>query len=435
LPPSRWEASGVEVAPVGRSSFVETIRLTGRVSLNEDRIAHIYPMVEGAVDEVRVGLGQVVRANDLLVVVHSREIGEAKLDLYQARLQHEMALAKDKIQQEIAANTRELLDALREGESITAIEERFRNRSMGDYRERLLLAYSSYLKSQADVERLEGPADSGVISAKQLYAARANRNADQATFQARLEQIEYELRTSLLLSSQSLREAVTHVAVSSTNLRILGCGDDEINVIDPDRQGEAISHYMVRAPFDGTVISKDVALKEQVRPDTQILRIADLSTVWITADIYEQNVPLLNSLEGQQVRVRNDAWPDREFPAKIFYTGEIMDESTRTIALRATADNRDHLLKPGMFVNVEFQAESPQSELVVPLSAVQEYGGEHFVFVHRGGEEFQRRTVRLGKQNDDAAVILAGLAEGDAVAAAGGFVLKSLMLEDLMGEE
>lgn len=435
FPESKWETSGIDVEPVTVQPFLDTVHLTGKVSLNMDRIAHIYPMVEGSADSVQVGLGQVVNSDDLLVVVHSREIGEAKLDLYQARLQHEMAVVKDNIQQEIARNTRELLEALRDGAPIQEIEERFRSRSMGDYRERLLLAYSSYLKSKADVERLEGPAETGAISAKQLFAAQSSRNADQAAFQARIEQIEYELQTSLLLSSQAVKEAATHVAVASTNLRILGCQEEDIAEIDPDEQGETISHYFIRAPFDGTVIAKDVTLKEQVRPDSQILSIADLSTVWVTADIYERNVPLLGSLAGKPVRVHNEAWPDRSFEAKIFYTGEIMDESTRTIAMRAVADNEDHLLKPGMFVTIEFQTESDQAVITVPVTALQEHEGQHFVFVHNGDAEFEKRTVEIGKQNETSAMILNGLAEGEPVVVDGGFILKSKMLEDLMGEE
>lgn len=435
IPKSKWDVSGLQIEPISSSLFVETIRLTGKVSLNEDKVAHIYPMVEGSVDSVKVSLGQVVKANDLLIEVHSREIGQAKLELYQARLQHEMAVVKDKIQQEIVTNTRQLLAALRKREPITDIEEQFRSRGMGNYRERLVMAYANYLKSNADVDRLEEPTKSGAVAFKQLYAAKSSRNADLATFQARIEQIDYELKTELLLSSQSVKEAATRVAVAATSLRILGCDDQEIESINPEQQREKISHYFIRAPISGTVISKDVTLKEQIRPQTQILSIADLSTVWITADIYEKNIPLLNSLAGKPVRIFNEAWPDRSFKARIFYTGEIMDEKTRTVAMRAIANNPDHLLKPGMFVNIEFNSETGKETLTVPLSALQEHEGKDFVFVHTGGDQFEKRLVKLGKQNETSAIILKGLHPGERVVLNGGFILKSKMLEDLMGEE
>jgi len=435
IPESKWKVSGLQIEPVKTRRFEETIRLTGKVTLNEDKIAHIYPMVEGSVDSVEVQLGQVVKANELLAVVHSREIGQSKLELYQARLQLEMAVVKDKIQQEIATNTRKLLAALRTREPINEIEERFRSNSMGNYRERLLMAYANYLKSNADVDRLEEPTKSGAVAFKQLNAAKSSRNADLAAFQARIEQIEYELKTSLLLSSQSVKEAATRVAVAATSLRILGCDEAEIKSINPEQQGAKISHYFIRAPISGTIISKDVTLKEQIRPQTQIFSIADLSTVWITADIYEKNIPLLNSLTGKPVRVFNEAWPDRSFEAKIFYTGEIMDEKTRTVSMRAITDNPDHLLKPGMFVNIEFESGTDQELVTVPLSALQEHEGKSFVFVYTGEDQFVKRLVKPGKQNETSIVILEGLNSGERVVLNGGFILKSKMLEDLMGEE
>ncbi|QDV76074.1 Cobalt-zinc-cadmium resistance protein CzcB [Botrimarina mediterranea] len=434
MPTSQWESCGIRLERASLQTLATSIRLTGKVSLNEDKVAHIYPLVEGTVDEVLVGLGQVVKANDLLVVVHSREVGKAKLELYQARQQHEMAVVKQNLQEGVANNARELLNALRNGESIDAIEGRFRNRSMGDYRERLLLAYAGFLKSEADVERLEGPAQSGAISAKQLYAAQSSKSSDQATFQARIEQIDYELQTSLLSSSQAVKEAATRVAVATTNLRILGCDEEDIASIDPEQQGETVSHYSIRAPFDGTVVAKDVTLKEQVRPDTQIFSIADLSTVWVTADIYEQHVPLLAAIAGKPVRVCNEAWPDQDFVATVFYTGEIMDESTRTISMRAIAKNDEHLLKPGMFVTIEFEADSGDKKLGIPPSAIQQHGGKDFVFVHVSGDKFEPREVVLGDRSRSVVQIKAGLNEGNAVVVEGGFILKSKMLESQMGE-
>lgn len=427
--------AGIQIERPTNKVFSESIRLTGRISLNEDRLSHIYPMVEGAVDEVAVGLGDAVTKDQLLVVVHSREVGRAKLELFQSRLELEMAKTKDDLQRELVKNTRELLSSLREEMEITEIEKRFSGSNMGGYRERLLSAYAEYIKSQADVARLEEVAGTGAISGKQMLAAQSQRNADLATFQSRIEQIAYEVQTSLLASSQAVKAAATSVAVATTNLRILGCDESEINEIDPLEQGEAISHYPIRAPFQGTIISKDVTLGEQVRPDTQIMTIADLSTVWIKADIYERDVHLLPSLSGSELEFTSEAWPDRTFTAKVFYTGEIMDEKTRTVGLRAIAENPDHLLKPGMFVNIRLSAAALQPSLQVPATAVQQHQGKHFVFVQVGNLDFQRRDVEVGRADRQWAEIRKGLNVNDSVVVSGGFILKSKMLESLMEEE
>lgn len=435
FPKDQWESAGIQLIPAKQSDFSKPVRVTGKISLNEDRIAHIYPMVEGTVDQVSVGLGQNVKTDDLLVVIHSREIGTAKLDLYQARLQRELASVKLGIQENITANTKQLIAALRAGQPITEIEQRFRSNAMGDYRERLLASYASYIKAQADLSRLEGVRDSGAVSSKVLLTAQASRDADLATFQSRIEQIEYEMKTSQLLASQDLKEAETKIAVASTNLRILGCSQEDIDSIDPANQGEAISHYPITAPFDGTVITKDVALREQVRQNTPVLTIADLSTVWITADVYEENVPLLRSLSDKTITLHNEAWPDRTFDAKVFYTGEIMDEATRTISMRATADNSERLLKPGMFVTVDLPGITESNVFTVPVGAVLEHEGKSFVFIHTGGDAFERRDVTLGPTDGKVVVIRSGVASGESIVVDGGFILKSRLLAELMGEE
>ncbi|MEI8211647.1 MAG: efflux RND transporter periplasmic adaptor subunit [Planctomycetota bacterium] len=435
FPTDQWKAAGIEIQRAILGDATKSNRLTGKVSLNEDRIAHIYSMVEGTIDAVSATLGQAVKANDLLMVIQSREIGKAKLDLYQARLALEIAQLKLGLQSKIAENTRQLLHELRQQRPIQDIEEQFRSLTMGDYRERLLASYAGYLKSQSDVNRLEGIKDSGAVSGKLLMNAQANRNIDLATFQARIEQIEYEVETQVLLANQMVKEAETRVAVDATSLRILGCSDSDIASIDPANQGQAISNYPIRAPFDGTVIAKDCALREQVRPSASVFTIADLSTVWITADVFEENVPLLSSLEGSKIQFTNSAWPERVFEATVFFTGEIMDEKTRTISLKAVAENPDRLLKPGLFVDVLIPSKSDGTKLMVPANAIQEHEGKKFVFLHLGGDRFERRDVEVAAVREDAVVVRSGIQPNDPIVVRGGFILKSRLLSELLGEE
>ncbi len=435
LPRDQWPAAGLKIEEVQRQPFSKTLHLTGKVSINQDRLAHIYSIVEGTVEDVKVRLGQSVRQDDLLAVIHSREIGAAKLLLYQARLQLELANARNDMQSRIVSNATDLLECLRSQMPIQEIEVRFRDRPLGDYRERALAAYAAFVKSEADVDRLEGVSSSGAVSGKSLLAATATRNADQATFQSRIEQISYELTTSTLLTSQAVKESEAKVLVAATSLQILGVDARDIEAINPAEQGETLSHYTIRAPFDGTVLSKDVVLREQVRPDVMLLSIADLSTVWVSADIYEEHLPLLDSLKHQTITIRNDALPDQTFTAKVFFTGEVMDELTRTISMLAIADNADRHLKPGMFVKLDLPIAQQQTPILIPSSAVQEHQSKKFVFVLQGTDQFLRRDVTLGLANDSQVVVKQGLREGESIVTAGGFILKSQMLAELMGEE
>ena len=130
----------------------------------------------------------------------------------------------------------------------------------------------------------------------------------------------------------------------------------------------------------------------------------------------------------------SDAWPGRTFTAKIFYTGDIVEKESRTLAMRAVADNADGLLKPGMFVRVRLPGTARETVLQLPRSAIQEHEGRSFVFVHTGGDAFRRQDVRLGRRAGEAVEVLEGISAGDRVATGGGFALKSRLLAELLEE-
>ncbi|MBI1346085.1 efflux RND transporter periplasmic adaptor subunit [bacterium] len=434
FPQEMWESAGIKVQPVTRAPLNEVIQLTGKIALNEDRLAHIFPLVEGRVDEVKVQFGQHVKKGELLVVVQSKEVGQGMLQLYQDRLKLEFAELKDQWTKEISSNTLSMIEMLRAGKSIDQIESSLKDRILGDYRERLMTAYVSNLKAEGHLARLSPLSDSGAVPARQLLEAKSDLNATRATLQALLEQISQDATQAARLSAQSVQELKTSIAIAETNLRILGFQAADLAQIDPAAQGEKLAHYPVMAPFDGTVISKDVVLLERVGPERQILTIADLSTVWVTADIYETHLPLLAQLSQQTVQLRCESWPDKTFAAQIFYTGDVVQETTRTIALRATATNADGLLKPGMFVTVELPSLHSGEVLQVPMSAIQDHAGETFVFVQTGDGTFARRDVTLGRNTPDAVEIVSGVTAEEPVVIAGGFALKSKMLAGLLEE-
>jgi cobalt-zinc-cadmium efflux system membrane fusion protein len=434
FPRELWDSAGLRLHAVASGPLTETIELTGKVALNEDRLAHVFPLVEGRVDEVKVQFGQRVRKDDVLVVVQSKEVGRGMLQLYQDRLKLEFARAKDRWIQEVGKNAHTMVELMRSGASIEHIEEALKDRPLGDYRQALMTAYVAHLKAKAHLDRLTPLSSGGAVPARQILEAEAEVNAARATLQSLWEQIPQDTAQAARLSAETIRELSTNIAVAETNLKILGFRDRDLQDIDPSVRGEQLAHYPILAPFDGTVISKDVVLLERVGPERQILTIADLSSVWITADIYEAHLPLLAQLSDQTLLVHSEVWPGREFTARIFYTGDVLHESTRTIALRAVADNAEGLLKPGMFVTVVLPNLNTADVLQVPRSAVLNHEGRSFVFVQTGEEEFVRRDVELGRHNQDFVEVRSGVQAGERVVAAGGFALKSRMLADLLEE-
>jgi cobalt-zinc-cadmium efflux system membrane fusion protein len=283
FPRASWQAAKITLQPVGKAPISQTIELTGKVTLNEDRVAHIYPLVEGRVDQVNVRLGQKVKQGELLVVVQSKEVGQAMLKLYEDRLLLDFAKVKDGWTQDIKNNTHALIDMIRASAPLETIEDAFRQRTLGSHRDTLLSAYIAYHTAQNELERLKPLASDGAVAARRLVEAEAQLNATRATLQSLVEQIRQDTVQESLESVQRVKELQTRVSVDEASLKIIGFSDEDLASVDPMKRGEAISHYPVVAPFDGTIISKDVVLLERVGPENQILSIADLSSVWISA--------------------------------------------------------------------------------------------------------------------------------------------------------
>jgi RND family efflux transporter MFP subunit len=205
--------------------------------------------------------------------------------------------------------------------------------------------------------------------------------------------------------------------------------------MDPIEEGEAVAHYPITAPLAGTVIKKDAVLLEHVTPQMQLFQVADLSAVWLQADIFEKDLPLLYGLRDKTLQFRAGSYPDRQFTAKVTYTGDLVDEKTRAVRLTATADNPDGLLKPGMFVEARLPKPKLTPALALPESALQRHEGRTFVFVYLEGDRFEPRDVETGASVDGQVEIESGLQPGERVAIRGGFALKSEMLRELMSEE
>ncbi|TXH02516.1 MAG: biotin/lipoyl-binding protein, partial [Candidatus Moraniibacteriota bacterium] len=212
FPKDRQEASGLKMVAVGKSPFEARVVLTGKIALNDDRVAHIFPQIDGVVDQVKVQFGQRVQKGDELIVIRSREIGQAKLALYQDRMLLQFAESKQQWTEEVTKNTNELITAIRANPPIEQLETQFRERTMGEYREKLMTAYVNLYRSKMDLQRLSSLTESNAVPAKQRMAAEAAVNADQAILQASLEQIEQDVKRVALMSSQSLREAQVKVS-------------------------------------------------------------------------------------------------------------------------------------------------------------------------------------------------------------------------------
>jgi Cu(I)/Ag(I) efflux system membrane fusion protein len=159
-----------------------------------------------------------------------------------------------------------------------------------------------------------------------------------------------------------------------------------------------------------------------VTPETEIYRLADYSVVWVYADVYEPELPLVEL--GQEAILTSEALPGQKLTGRITFIQPQLRGETRTLPVRMEFPNPDLKLKPEMFVNVELHR-SLGRQLTVPIDAVLDSGDRQRVFIDRGDGYFVPREVEIGERTEDYAAITSGLRAGEKVVTRANFLIDS----------
>lgn len=267
-----------------------------------------------------------------------------------------------------------------------------------------------------------GMAQSGYLKAKaRLFVADRSYQRAKALLEEKVIGLaEAQRREGDLISARAeQREA-------RDRLKLFGMTDELIASLDRDQTIK--SYAPIVAPFAGRIIARDLTKGEVVETTSRLFQVADLSQVWVTANIPERDIPFIHSDQSrhaQKVDVRVKAYPDQVFPGSITYVGDVLDQATRTMRLRITLENPDGKLKPQMFATVRIYSEPVPDKLAVPEAAVQRDRDRLFVFVQREPLAFEVRDVSVGESDGHRVMILDGVQEGDQVVTKGAFFLKS----------
>ncbi|HET7238119.1 MAG TPA: efflux RND transporter periplasmic adaptor subunit [Terrimicrobiaceae bacterium] len=198
-----------------------------------------------------------------------------------------------------------------------------------------------------------------------------------------------------------------------------------VQQIENLRKTREVPHTLrIDSPRDGVVIEKNALQGTMTEPGKMLYRIGDIGTLWVLADIYEQDLPFLKL--GQEAAVKLSYMPDRTFRGKLTYIYPTVDEKTRTARVRMEFPNPGFFLKPGMFVTVDIDAQLAPEAVLVPDMAVLRSGEKNTVFVALEGGKFEPRKVALGARSaDDYYQVLSGLEPGERVVTSGQFLLDS----------
>ncbi|MDR1934945.1 MAG: efflux RND transporter periplasmic adaptor subunit [Candidatus Accumulibacter sp.] len=187
------------------------------------------------------------------------------------------------------------------------------------------------------------------------------------------------------------------------------------------RSGTVKRTLSFRSPVAGVVTEKKALQGMRFMPGEVLYQVADLSSVWVIADVFEQDIGLVAS--GSPARVRINAYPERLFEGQVSYVYPTLNAATRTAPVRIELDNPGLLLKPAMFAQVELPVETRAAALTVPTSAVIDSGTRRIVLVELGEGRFEPREVRLGARGDKLVEILDGVREGEPVVVAANFLI------------
>lgn len=244
----------------------------------------------------------------------------------------------------------------------------------------------------------------------------------------RLVEIGAESREELEQATTKLKTAESEVASQRQRLMLLGLGSRRIAQLKTPAQVN--SEVSLPAPVSGTVISRVANPGEVIAADKEILRIADLSSVWVMGQVYERDLGKV--VVGSGASITSDAYPGRVFRGRMSYIDPTLDPATRTAQARIELANPGQALKIGMFVNVAFAAigGSESTTPVIPKSAVQNINNQQVVFVETATPNtYAMRPVKLGPEVNGRYPVLEGLAEGERVVTEGSFLLRAEWLK------
>jgi cobalt-zinc-cadmium efflux system membrane fusion protein len=295
-----------------------------------------------------------------------------------------------RVEGRIVAVPAKLGDKVRAGQTLATLD----SVAVGEAHAAWIEAQAELGIAQADYKRAEALNVEEIIPRKDYLRAKADRDKAAAALRA-----------------------------ATDRLRLLGGS--------PNASGTAVSAFSVTAPFAGTVIEKKATLGELASPSESMFSVADLSRVWIQADLPES--ALAKVRVGADAKVTVPAYPDEVFSGRVGHIGASLDKDTRTVAARIEVANGDGRLKPEMFATASIEVAGDKREVIsLPDAAIVLMDGRPTVFVHAQGA-YEAREVEPGERSGGRTVLKSGLLAGDQVVTSGAYALKARKLKSQLG--
>ena len=224
----------------------------------------------------------------------------------------------------------------------------------------------------------------------------------------------------LLRREAEASQAEAELNAARGQLQVLGMSEKTIQRLAETRKVDSTSQIV--SSIDGTVIDRRVSPGQVVQPADTVFIVADLSTVWVVADVPESLAGSVRA--GQSIEVEIPAIPDRRIRGALSFVSVIVNPETRTVRVRMDVPNPEREYKPAMLASVLIQG-PPQKKRTIPSSAVVREENRDYVFVQTGSDTFYLRQVTLGEEYDGVRVLAAGLRPDDRIVVEGAFHLNN----------
>jgi multidrug efflux pump subunit AcrA (membrane-fusion protein) len=449
---------GIEVDRAGSGEFEVHVSVPGEITFNANKVAHIVPAVPGVVRQVINDIGDTVVAGEVLAWLESTKLGGAKVQ-YLARQSEVSCCSIELVRaQEVYDNSLKLLETLKRSPSLETLRK-MNSSAMGMNRSLLVSAYSEFIFAKETYLREKDLYEKKISSKEDFLKAESAFKKADAQYVATQDSVNFEVNRNLLEArrAQNIREI--ELKAAERLLYVLGLTAEDVNDLavlaknqkpqaeeeectDPNctecaaksgakgrdkgfadfrATNEKLAWYPIRAPFNGTIISKHITLGEVVSDTTEMFVVADLDTVWVDLQVHQKDVGLIK--KGQTVIISaKSSVPETK--GVIDYVDPVIDEKTRTALARVVLDNTSRGLRPGTFITANVLVENRNAKLVVSKDILQDVDDKTCIFI-KSEHGFEARPVTIGRSNERKVEIVSGLRAGETIVTRNSFRLKA----------
>lgn len=414
----------IQIAQVSSGFLNKTMKYSGELQLNEDRLVHINPRFSGFVRKVEKKLGDYVEKGEVLALVDSLEIGEARSNFIEMKRNDELAMQDLERVQKLRNTFYNSLLRIEEGKSDPSAIGDSLNQAIGDFYKsfsRLSLAKKTWKREQKLFKEKVNSEESYLAAQSQLEEA-------QTDFSFQKDQQKYEIERELLQKKRLLQLVDIKFRSARNKLVLFGLTEQEINDLSQDNcESDDLTLTSLRAPFAGYIIKKHLVVGERISSENSVYTIADLKDYWALFQVYSQDTHKIKIGQELDVTVAG-----KSYKAKIDYIGKTINEATRSFDARALIQH-DQGLKAGLFLQANVIVDKIKVNAIIPKTAIFDMDGNRVVFVkHKGA--FEPKKIQIGREDTFNVEVLSGLNKNDFYVSVGGFHVKAELLKGSLGD-